>query len=440
MCDTFVTLDSTTENGAVFFGKNSDREPNEEQVLEAHPARDHNTDDRVHCTYLTIPQVSHTQAILISRPFWMWGAEMGANEHGVVIGNEAVFTKMPRVRNKRLTGMDLVRLGLERATSAMVALEVITGLLDEYGQGGPCGYQDKKFTYHNSFILADPREAWVLETAGPFWAAKLVRDFYAISNGLTLGTDLDLTHPRLIDHARHKGWLKQGEEFHFARCYSDWFYTTFSASQARRRRSLDLLNDPSVTMDVLSAFAHLRDHGDDPYRPDQHFLMNRICAHAANPLSRHAAQTTASLVAELRPRQQTYWATATAAPCTSLFKPVRFQGDVLPDLEQPSKGDQYDRSIWWTHERLHRSILRDFSHRLSILESERDQWERGMVQRSIKTTDTNFTSLTRSAFEEADRIEARWIKQVDAQPVTKRPNVIYSSYWAQQNKAAGISV
>jgi hypothetical protein len=41
----------------------------------------------------------------------MWGAEMGANEKGVCIGNEAVWTKLNSEDDlvERLLGMDLLR-------------------------------------------------------------------------------------------------------------------------------------------------------------------------------------------------------------------------------------------------------------------------------------------------------------------------------------------
>ena len=65
------------------------------------------------------------------------GAEMGANECGVVIGNEAVWTTQP-YQNKGLLGMDLVRLGLERGESAYQALMIVIELLENYGQGGNC--------------------------------------------------------------------------------------------------------------------------------------------------------------------------------------------------------------------------------------------------------------------------------------------------------------
>ena len=124
MCDSVVVV----ADGGVLLAKNSDRDANEAQVLEWHARRSRAPGGRVRCTWIEIPQVAETNAVLISRPFWMWGAEMGANEHGVAIGNEAVFTKEPYA-DSCLTGMDLLRLALERARTAAEAVAVITGLL-----------------------------------------------------------------------------------------------------------------------------------------------------------------------------------------------------------------------------------------------------------------------------------------------------------------------
>jgi len=68
----------------------------------------------------------------------------------------------------------IVRIALERSTSAKEALDVISTLLEKYGQGGR-NSEDPNFgqwSYHNSFLLVDNTEAWVLDTAGKFWAAK----------------------------------------------------------------------------------------------------------------------------------------------------------------------------------------------------------------------------------------------------------------------------
>jgi len=122
MCDTIVALGSTTEEGFTLFGKNSDREPDEAQNILIVPHKKYNSNDIVKCNYLTIPQVSETARVLICQPFWMFGAEMGANEYGVVIGNEAIFTR-EKPDKIGLTGMDLVRLALERSQTAKQALD-----------------------------------------------------------------------------------------------------------------------------------------------------------------------------------------------------------------------------------------------------------------------------------------------------------------------------
>ena len=159
MCD---TLGRIFPGGAVF-AKNSDRSPNEVQVTEFHPART-GLSGEVACTYMRIPQVSETHAVLLSRPVWMWGAEIGVNEFGLCIGNEAVFTK-GAYGKRGLTGMDMVRLALERCRTAKDALALLISLLETYGQGGNCGF-DHDFYYDNAFLILDRETLYVLETAG----------------------------------------------------------------------------------------------------------------------------------------------------------------------------------------------------------------------------------------------------------------------------------
>ena len=53
--------------------------------------------------------MEYTHAIVLSKPAWMWGAEMGANDQGVCIGNEAVWTRESVNTEEALLGMDLVR-------------------------------------------------------------------------------------------------------------------------------------------------------------------------------------------------------------------------------------------------------------------------------------------------------------------------------------------
>lgn len=326
MCDTMVVVHAD----GVWFAKNSDRDPNEAQILEWHPAQRYPSPGPLRCTWIEISQAEQTHAVLLSRPYWMWGAEIGANEHGVVIGNEAVFTRQPYAATG-LTGMDLVRLGLERASSAAAAVEVVLQLLETHGQGGGCGHEDRDFTYHNSFLVADPGQAFVVETAGRYWATERVTGTRAISNGLTIAG--------------------------FADRHADWLRGQVAACAARRARSEAGAQTARGPGDL---FAVLRDHGPrgGPFEPHYSPINGALrspCAHAGGLVA--ATQTTASWVADLRPGRVRHWATGTAAPCLSLFKPIAVDDSLTLG---PIPTDRFDEaSLWWRHERIHRRVMQD---------------------------------------------------------------------------------
>lgn len=216
MCDTMVAMGNTTRDGRILMAKNSDRHPNEPHIVIYQPPQQHPAGSLLRCTYKELEQSKSTYAVLMLKPAWIWGCEMGANEFGLNIGNEAVFTREP-VATAGLTGMDMIRLALERCRSSQEALDFMVELLTRYGQGGNCGY-GRRFLYHNSFIIADPNSAWVLETAGEYWVAAKVDTTWAISNRLTIGQNFDRSHPRVIEHAIKKGWCRRGQDFDFSQC------------------------------------------------------------------------------------------------------------------------------------------------------------------------------------------------------------------------------
>ena len=448
MCDTMVALGNATADGSVILAKNSDRAPNEAHYLLRIPFARHEPGSKVRCTYLSIPQVPETYEVLLCKPFWLWGCEMGANKKGVTIGNEAVFTKEPYAK-EGLLGMDLIRLALERADTAEKALHVITELLAEYGQGGNCSHSGKSQSYHNAFIIADTSSAWVLETAGEYWAAEQVRDIRTISNRLTIGSSFDLASPGLVEHAVERGWCKSRNDFHFARCYSDFFYSYFSRARARQKRSTDLLRASMNEITVETMMRVLRDHGErstgSAFNP-AHSSMRTLCMHAANNLTR-ASNSTGALVAHLDASQQTYWVTATSGTCTSLFKPVYLNGQPLADYGPLPDATYDERTLWWQHERLHRATLRDYPTRHALYCEERDALEAKFVAEAdglrgveslgyIDRRDAQ-TGLSQHCLDRAREAESEWITRVlAAQPTTYLP-WFYRVYWNKQAKQAG---
>jgi dipeptidase len=389
MCDTLAIV----EGGRVLFAKNSDRDPNEAQLLEWHGRAEHGGGEHVECTWISIPQVRVTFATVLSRPFWMWGAEIGTNEFGVTIGNEAVFTNQPYA-STGLTGMDLLRLGLERAETAKAACEVITSLLEEHGQGGGCGHENRGFTYHNSYIVADRTTAFVLETAGRLWAIEEIAGARSISNGLTISG--------------------------FAEEHSDFIKTRGSSCRVRQSRTLALAKGSSGVGDL---FRILRDHGEGAREPQYAFLnggMGAPCMHAGGVAA--ASQTTGSWVAELGADGDRHWVTGTAAPCTGLFKPIRVDAPI--DLGAGATDRADGESLWWRHERFHRMVMRNPTAAYPVFVDKRDALEAKWLGDVPGSAD---------AFAEGDRRLGAWTEAVGSLEVADVRPVLVRRYWGKRS-------
>lgn len=162
------------------------------------------------------------------------------NEHQVAIG-ETTFGGREGLRDS--TGVvdygSLMYLALQRARTAREAIGVMTGLTARYG-------------YHSSgesFSVADPDEAWILEmvgrgpgSKGAVWVAVRVPDGYVSGHANQArirrfplkDPENCLYSPDVIAFAREQGWFAgRDEEFSFADIYAPLDFGALRACEAR---------------------------------------------------------------------------------------------------------------------------------------------------------------------------------------------------------------
>jgi len=382
MCDTLVALGNSTEDGNVVFGKNSDRPQAEAQLITFNPKKQYSKGDQVKCTYVSIPQAKETAAIIMSQPFWMFGCEMGSNEHGVVIGNEAVYSK-EKYQETGLLGMDLLRLGLERGNSAKEALEVITDLLERYGQGGSCAYNQQGWIYHNSYIIADNDEAFVLETADKWWIVERVKEIRSISNNLSIRGKGDMRRKGIIQHAIDKGYCKDDTDFDFAMIFSDPQIPNKFSQESREGCTFNMLkkNKKIITPSLMMDFLREHDVG--------------ICMHGS-------FQSTGSQVSHLKKnvKNSVHWFTGGSLPCLNVFKPYFFptEGQQF-SVKKPGPYDELDPMWFWSR---HKKFIKPYKRRSikpekQIYLDKLTQIEKRLIEEE-KTIANQVSSLTETEY------------------------------------------
>jgi len=219
-CSSFIVTKAASKDGAVMITYSCDGEfvPHLERI----PAADHKPGTTIPVPgrdgkpRAEIKQVPHTYAVVGLM-----------NEHQLAIG-ETTFGGRQELRNPDglLHYFLLMNLALQRARTAREAVEVMGQLVEEYGYAST----------GESFSIADPKEAWIMEMIGPgpggkgaHWVALRVPDGYVCGHAnLSRIGEFPLNDPgnclyspEVISFAEEKGYYdkKSGKPFSFRDAY-----------------------------------------------------------------------------------------------------------------------------------------------------------------------------------------------------------------------------
>ncbi|MBN1939683.1 MAG: C69 family dipeptidase [Candidatus Aminicenantes bacterium] len=246
-CSSFLVTKGASKDGSVMITYTCDGEfvP----LLERISAADHKPGDEIlirgrdGSVRGRVKQVPHTYAVVGLM-----------NEHQLAIG-ETTFGGRPELRNPNglLSYPMLMDLALQRAKTAREAVRVMAELVEEYGYAST----------GETFSIADPEEAWIMEMIGPgpggkgaHWVALRVPDGYICGHANqsrigelpALDPDQCLYSSNIVSFAAEKGYYdkKSGKPFSFCNAYDPATPSTLRSCAARVwsmfRRSAPSLN------------------------------------------------------------------------------------------------------------------------------------------------------------------------------------------------------
>jgi secernin len=429
MCDTFVALPSATANQSVIFAKSADCEVNEANALVRIPRQKHVPGEVVRLTHLAIPQAQETYEVILTKAFWTYGCEIGINEHGLAMGEEAVYTTQEKIDEKDgIIGPDLMRIGLERARTCREAVEIMTAMLEEHGQGGNCEMSGNSH-FDSSFLLSDTQEACILETAGRDWAVHFIDDIGSISNMLSIRSNWD-RFSREKDSMGRIDW---------AETYGRREVPPTLGSPDRQSITYSRLVDAKGKISVKTAFDIMRHHNEG-YHPAHAPAHQNICVHAG-PQENRWWQADGVMVTDVGDHGVMAWVTGTSGTCVSIFKPI-FLGIELPDIGPLPTQNFNPDTLWWKHELLHRRAMADFDNVVTEIRHDFDQIEAAFVAaaETVKYgTDREKKEFTDYCFRKAMSATETWIERLRTRHNLTFDDPAYRAMWHKFNAQAGLT-
>jgi dipeptidase len=351
----------------MLFGYNSNRPIGERQSFRRVVGQEHAPDEKVRLANVNLTQARHTYTVLAAQPHGCWGYTQGVNDQGVASGYATLHNKIP-CQGPGLLGTDLVRLILERSRTARQGVDLLTDLVGQYGQSDqPTNPPEGD----GSFLVADSREAFAVETAGRHWVYQEIREVRAASNACIIRQDWDRISPGLSDYVTSQGWWKcDGSKLDFAGAVTE--NPMGHASGLRRwGRATLLLEQQNGNIDSAFIRQVLSDHYEgtsfevDPWAPTQ--IPVPLCRHGGSTGAEQPLTTASSLVAQINGRGNELniiWC-AFGPPCSSVYFPLFLEGDIPEIFANDTAAAEH---LWTRSLRLDQQLQSDPDRRGAVRE------------------------------------------------------------------------